>query len=241
VVSAKLPIVGGMASMPSRIDSLRIALPRILPQVDRLYLYLDKYDEVPAEFRKLSKVTCILPTPGSKPIGCSGKFVGLQLFKDECAYFTFDDDIVYPAGYTQHMMRALARTFFKSVVAVHGVQFTMPFKSYSRSRRQLHFRRGLEMDVLVDEVGTGTAAFHSGLLKVNPARWAHANMSDLNFMLECIGHGVPRVCVARPPGFLKPIGELQDDSVFVAMTRDDSRETAILQAAIARHPAYWER
>ena len=33
--TSRLPRIGGMATMPSRSESLRIALPYILPQVDR--------------------------------------------------------------------------------------------------------------------------------------------------------------------------------------------------------------
>ena len=42
-----LSIVGGMATMPSRENSLIEALPNILKNVDILYLYLDKYEYVP--------------------------------------------------------------------------------------------------------------------------------------------------------------------------------------------------
>ncbi len=107
-----------MASMPSRIESLRIALPGIMAQVDRLYLYLDQYRFVPPEFASDSRIVPLLPRDEDPSLRGAGKFFGLSQFSAPCLYFCFDDDIAYPAGYVDHLAAALARHRFRTLIGL---------------------------------------------------------------------------------------------------------------------------
>ena len=51
-----LPIIGGMATMPSREENLKEVLPEILNQVDFLYIYLDKYEYIPTFLHEFPKI-----------------------------------------------------------------------------------------------------------------------------------------------------------------------------------------
>lgn len=77
-----LPIVGGMATMPSRENSLIEALPNILKNVDILYLYLDKYEYVPKFLYKFPKIKII----ENLNIGVTGKFLGVQMHHKSCIF-----------------------------------------------------------------------------------------------------------------------------------------------------------
>lgn len=236
-----LPAIGGMATMPSRLGSLRQVLPGILRQVDRLYLYLDKYAEIPEEFNNLPKLVPLLTPREEKPAGGSGKFIGLAKHPGSCLYFCFDDDILYPAGYVARLGAALRRHQYRAIVGLHGAVYQIPAKQYTKSRRILHFRHGLEFDCCVDELGTGTLAFHSGLLKFDHQRWANSDMSDLMLMIEAIRQGVPRIAIRRPENFLRPIEENQVDSLYRRTLADDSIQTHLLAEAQRLYPDCWCR
>jgi len=56
------PLIGGMATMPSRAHTFRLALSHILPQVDRLFVFFDQHDSVPQEFAEHPKIIGLLPS-----------------------------------------------------------------------------------------------------------------------------------------------------------------------------------
>lgn len=228
-----------MASMPSRIESLRIALPGILAQVDRLYLYLDQCQLVPPEFASDSRIVPLLPRDEDSSLRGAGKFFGLSQFSAPCLYFCFDDDIAYPAGYVDHLAAALARHRFRALIGLHGAVYAMPLASYVRDRTVLHFGQGLRFDVVVDELGTGALAFHSECISIDLARWHHPNMADLSLMLAAVQQGVPRICIRRAANYLQPISENQPDSIYIRSLADDTTQTRLLQAAMSARPDHW--
>jgi hypothetical protein len=234
-----LPRIGGMATMPSRIESLRIALPHIVAQVDTLYLYLDKYEEVPPELSAMPKVVALLPADPASSLAAAGKFHGLSLRAGPCLYFCFDDDIVYGDGYVDHLAAALRRHDYEPVVGLHGAVYRMPIASYVRDRQLLHFNKALGFDVVVDELGTGTIAFHSSAIRIEPHRWLNPNMADLQLMIDAVRQRKQRICIRRPPGLLKPIAENQPDSLYRRSLVDDLAETHLLRAAMKHYPGSW--
>ena len=194
-----LPRIGGMATMPSRFESLRVALPHIVAQVDTLYLYLDKYEKVPPELSAMPKVVALLPEEPASSLATAGKFRGLSLHAGPCLYFCFDDDIIYGDGYVNHLAAALHRHDYRAGVGVHGAVYKLPIRSYVKDRQLLHFSKALSFDVVFDELGTGTIAFHSSALRIKPDGWLNPNMADLQLMIDAVRQKTQRICVMRPP------------------------------------------
>lgn len=234
-----LPKIGGMATMPSRINTLRVALPAILAQVDRLYLYLDKHDEIPKELASVPKLVCMLPKAGGKSLGPSGKFLALKIEREPCLFFAFDDDILYGAGYVNHLAGALRRHAYRAIVGLHGAIYKLPPTSYVRDRELFHFRKAFGFDAVVDELGTGTIAFHSSALEIDVLRWTHPNMADLHVMIEAVRQEVQRICIRRPESMATALEERQPDSLFVKSLNDDTAETAMLRQAVQHYPGRW--
>lgn len=233
-----LPRVGGMATMPSRVHTLSTALERILGQVDCLYLYLDRFDAVPAAIAAQPKIVPILSRPADTLRG-AGKFIGLELMTEPCLYFCFDDDILYARRYVQHLATALYRYSYKAIVGIHATILKSPYASYIRDRAVLHFNKGLAVDCVVDELGTGTLAFHSGMFHVAPRQWAHHDMCDLLLAIDAVRQEIPRICIQRPDNFLLPIEERQPDSIWMATKKDDSRHVRVMRQAIEDYPLRW--
>ncbi len=236
---SRLPRIGGMATMPSRHQSLLLALPHILPQLDRLYLYLDQHSEVPAALAGHPKLVPLLPSAEERPLRGSGKFLGLLHHPAPCLYFGFDDDIIYGDGYVSTLVAALRRHQYRSLVGLHAAALRVPCASYIRGKAVTNFADAVPCDSYMDELGTGTMGFHSRCIRLNPRHWAHNHMDDLMVMLAALHQGVPRVMVRREAGLARPIEENQADSIFTRTMQDDSEQTRLVQAAMAHYPGAW--
>jgi hypothetical protein len=234
----RLPRIGGMATMPSRAHTFRAALDTILPQVDRLFVFFDKLDRVPEFVAGIPQIVPLLPAQHG-PLGADGKLMGALLTQSPCLYFCFDDDIRYPLGHVELLASALERHRFDAVVGFHACWFLPPFLSYRENRGVLHFSWALRADALVDELGAGTMAFHNGRFRVDPRSWRYHTMGDLMSALEAARLGLPRVAVRRPKDFLTPLEELQEDSLFRRLIKDDTTETTVMRHAMDQFPGSW--
>lgn len=225
-----LPRVGGMASIPTRAANLPAVLAEVLPQLDRLHLFLHGYDEVP-EAARHPKVHAY-PAPKSHPYRASGKFYGLSQETAPCLYFGFDDDILYHAGHVDRLVRGLRRYRGRAIVGIHGVRWRSPDATFRTLRRSYFFERGIVLDHVVDLLGTGTVGFVSSEIPIDPPNWAHGDMDDLFFAIEAERRHLPRLALARPTRSIAAISTNQDDSIWRATTRDDTRQTAQLHVLL---------
>lgn len=237
---AALPLIGGIATMPSRAHTFPRVLDAILPQVDRLYVYLDRFAVVPDIVAREPKIVPLLPAEVGN-LGGTGKFLGAALFAEPCLYVCFDDDIAYPANYVAVMRRALERHYFRALIGLHYAFFEPPYLSYRANRQVFHFAGGLIADLCVDMLGTGTAAFYTGSLPVDPRTWGQHNVDDLLLSIEAVKRELPRIAIRRPPGFLRALEEDQPDSIYQQITADDTRQTEIMRKALETYPHAWHR
>lgn len=215
-----------------------VALQSIIPQIDRLFIFLDKYDSIPQFLPASEKIVPLLPAQHGQ-LGGDGKFVGARLFASPCLYFCFDDDIRYPFGYVELLASGLERHYFRALVGLHASRFIAPHLSYYRDRRILHFSSPLGLDTLADEIGTGTLAFHSGHFPIDPSMWRFHTMADLMVGVEGVRRGMARIAIRRPKDFVTSLERDQLDSLHYQVATDDSRETAIMQSVLRNFPASW--
>lgn len=229
--TSALPIVAGMATMPTRLESLQQSLPNILAQVDKLFLFLDKFDEVP-DFIQHPKITQLR----SQEIGdlrANGKLLGLNYVEESSYYFCFDDDIIYPQDYVLRMTNQLRRMSVPAVIGVHASILSDHFESYVKDRQVIARSRPLWRNRRVDVLGTDSVAFRTQDLKFNVMEWTKTNMVDLHFALECAKRGLPRVSVRRKKRWLQAIEKDQADSIFRSLKGDDSYQTSLAIQLIA--------
>lgn len=216
-----------------------MVLPRLLPQLDRLYIFFDKYPAVPPEFAGHPKIVALHPSRDGNLLSC-GKFLAIRAHGEPCLFFGFDDDILYPADYVEMLTRALRRHHFHAAVGFHATIFRPPHDSYRRDRVIFHFAQPINIDCSVDELGTGTIAFATPTLRIDPTEWSERNMGDLMVAIAAEEQGVPKLAVRRPRNYLRPIAETQSDSLYRRLIDDDSRETAVMARALRDHPQAWQ-
>ncbi len=221
-----LPVYGGMATMPTRLQTLPGAVASVLPQVDRLYVYLDGFAEAPACIRGDERITAI-PSTAAPGLHASGKFIALTQTRESFLFAGLDDDIAYAPGYVANLSSCLRFYSYSVLLGAHGVVLPKEISRYAKGRTVFHFTESLKDDRLVDIVGTGTCMFHSDVLKFDPHSWSHVNACDLHLAIEAQRQRIAVVCNARPANMLIPLEENQPDSLYCAVSKDDSAETAL--------------
>jgi hypothetical protein len=227
---ATLPRIGGMASIPSRAKDLARVLERIVPQVERLHLFLHGYDAIPPEARHARIVPVLAPK--SHPYRASGKFYGLKQESAPCLYVTFDDDILYPPTYVERLAQGLIRHEGNAVVGFHAQKYLPPYQSYLRDTRNYYFARRQLFERRVDELGTGTVAFVSSRLKFDPPSWKYGDIDDINLAIEAERAGLPRICLPRPRHYMRQIWG-QTESLWQTVQADESRTVEMMRELLA--------
>jgi glycosyltransferase involved in cell wall biosynthesis len=201
-----------ICSIPSRLDTLRSTIRSLQHQVDGIFVYLDKYDEVPADLRKNPKLTILRSQDFNTDHRDNAKFIGYGSLAARNApffYFTCDDDIEYPHDYIATMIRGLRSLDNRVVLGVHGVIVEERPRSYFRRRFNFHFaENAIDSYRLVNNLGTGTVGFHSRLFpSIDPHKWARGGMVDIYFAVECKKNMIPMVCINRHSGWLVDLDE----------------------------------
>jgi glycosyltransferase involved in cell wall biosynthesis len=216
-------VTASVATMPERVELLAQAIGSLLPQVDRMQVYLNNFDDVPA-FLDHPKIT-VQRSQDFGDLKDNGKFFGVDEIP-EGYHFTVDDDIIYPPDYVQKSVLKIEQYERRVAVGMHGVNLADPLIRYTKDRRVAHFKRELPRDEFVQLLGTGTLAYHTSTLRVAFDDFRTTGVADLWFAIQARRQGVGLLAQARPAGWLQPI-EHDGDTIFDHALKHDDDETAI--------------
>jgi hypothetical protein len=221
---ASLPRVAAIATMASRVETFQKVLPAIRAQVDHVFIYLDGYSAPPSFLQGLDRVS-VRRAEDVGDLHASSRFLCLQDLTTATVVAVADDDIVYPPDYVDHLVDMLQQVEGRAIVGVHGRIFVPPHRSYVRDAGIIGFAMGLAQPRHVHELGTGTCAFISGHLDVDPRGWDRSDMDDIIVATEAQRRGLPRIAVAREAGWLKAYAENQPDSLWAKTQIDDAEQS----------------
>lgn len=240
----ELPVVGSIATMPTRIHTFAKILPEILKQVDLLYIYLDGFKKIPTGLQEHPKCRPFIMSDDNNLHTCN-RFLAPNHFALDATIVLFDDDIFYPPDYVSRIKAALAKYGERSVVGFHGAIFCPPHTSYARDRIGFHFANARSNDTLVHILGTGTAAFLSSVFRPDPRHWLHQNMADLYLAAEAFKSNLSLVSLKRDAKWLIPLEQNQDDSIWRSVQKDDSIQSSfmsdlLLQYANNQWRSWWK-
>lgn len=201
------PVFASVCSIPSRQEQLADVIRSMLEQVDHLFVYLDKYPETPEILRNNSSVTVWHSKDYAQDFRDNAKFLAyddLKKTQKDFYYITCDDDLVYPPDYVRTLIDRIDRFERKTVVGLHGVVCEENPIEYFRRRFVYHFIWAtLKQPCLVNNLGTGTVGFYSGLFdSLDPRKWHHGGMVDILFAIEARRRGIPMLCCDRKAGWL---------------------------------------
>jgi hypothetical protein len=225
-----------MATMPTRAETLKDMFYSILPQVDLFYIFLDNFEDVPTFLAHESKVV-ISRSQEKGNFHAAGRFLALEALEIPSVALIVDDDIRYPENYVSTMVENLAVAHGEAIVGVLGRSFRSPYRSYVADAVNYHFAQALTTQTVVDEVGVGTCAFLTEVMNVNVRKWTCVDANDIQLAIEGEKRGLPRICVQRPDGWLRPYSTNQPDSLSVKTLADHSRHSALMRSLISMRSA----
>lgn len=220
-------IAAALATFPERIGSLEQTIASLWSQVDRLYVWLNGYTEVPGLLRDMNPEKLVIGH--GDDLGDLGK---LQWVQAEAIYLACDDDIVYPPDYAARMRAAVASKP-RAIWGVMGARYREPIQSYYRDRvPKIGLSAGLREPAQVHMVGTGTAAFDTRSVRIDPSRFTIPNMADVWLSVWARRHRVPMWCVDRPAGWLHPLS-IPGFQIYghYLRTREDQVQTQMVREA----------
>lgn len=236
LANPQLPVIASLCSIPERVDLLRRCVASLARQVDELHVYLDRYESAPAFLRECHPKLTVRFSKEYPNLRDNGKFIPLRDLADDCYFLTVDDDIEYPPDYVNTLLKKIEFYGRAAVVGVHGVIIPEnPVGYYSGFRRVHWFAAELERDQLVNNLGTGTMAFHTRRLRdLDYRSFEHSGMVDLYVGAFCKDRGIPMVAVSRHQNWLVEM-KLTSTHGRVAPTlfaegwKDDAKQTQLIR------------
>lgn len=233
-------IYGNVCCIPSRLESFKKVVNRVLPQVDELFVYLDKFEEVPSFLLNNKKISILRSQDADFDYRDNAKFIkynGLREESNNFYYFTFDDDINYPYDYVRSMIKRIDFFDKNFVLGVHGVIYEEDVKKYFRRRIVYHFQEAhLAKPKFVNNLGTGTVAFHSKCIsKLNVEEWDKSGMVDIFFANSCRENNVPMVCIDRHSKWL--VNQEESENTPTLFGEYNEKEQVIVSEI--RKFSYW--
>jgi len=214
------PIYWGIASIPNREWELRETVASVLPQVDKLFVYLNGYKEIP-EFLKRDNIEVFM---WDNSTGDAGKFY--KVWDVDGYYITFDDDLVYWRGYVQMLIKKIEKYERKVVVGLHWRIFKeFPIKDFHKDVYVYWYNRETIEDIWCHMLGTGTTGFHTDTIKVKYEDFRLPNMADVWLAKLCHEQDVPMCCIKHTGREIMLMNTA--DCIYHKTQRDNSVETEL--------------
>ena len=220
----------GLASIPSRQESLRIVVESLLPQVAGIGVYLNNYEAVPA-FLKHAKIR-VARSQKHGDVRDNGKFFFLDK-TNATFYATVDDDIAYPENYIAELVKTTKFLGATNAVGVHAAVYPKPVKRLLSSRHLWHFSHETASITPADMLGTGTLLFNRKYWQLSYSEIGTPGMADVWFAAAAAKRNFGLWSIARPENWMHALDQEDDSNLFQEGRRDDSIQvTALTEASI---------
>ena len=188
-----------MAAVPWREETLEKVVNSLLPQVDRLNIYLNDWEKVPS-FLDHAKINAVRSQNEIGDIGDRGKFYWCNKIKG--IHLTVDDDILYPADYVEKVVEGMNRNK-GSVVTFHGSILETP--KFSEKQTVSHFARDVPSDIRVTIGGTGVMAYNTANVKIDFESFKCDFWADGWFAIQSRIQNTPIISLKHESDWLHPL------------------------------------
>lgn len=197
-----------MATFPTRELIIAEAVESLLPQVDKLVIWVNGEMELPQIcYHKKVELYWGKDVLGFD-LGCAGKFA--FAFEWDGYIFTVDDDIIYPSDYVERSIAKIEEYERKCVLSWHGRQTSLPITVYRSAKdmiKNCSFQQTVAEDTECHIIGTGVMFFHTSTIvpKYDVMEMKHTNVSDIHFAQSMDMRGIKTIVAAHDRGWLKAL------------------------------------
>lgn len=227
LISVTEKVIAGMATIFGRLESLKESIASLLPQVDKLYIRLNGYTEIP-NCCKHPKIIASIDIENS--LGDAGKFLNLH----ETGYLFFcDDDLIYPPDYVKQFIAAIEASNRKAIITIHGREFrSFPIKSYYHDNsNKISCLNTQLFQQYLHVPGTGVTAFHSSTIKLSMSDFKRSNMADIWLGIVAQKNHVPVIAIAHRKGWIRMSCNYDEShSIYSMVNRKDAYQTSIVNS-----------
>lgn len=207
-----------MATYPQRRETLEQSVASIASQVDRVFLVLNEFSEVPPEIAAIGNVEPIIPEEDLKDLG---KF--LPVPKEDDIVFLTDDDLIYPPDYVSSTLAAAEGIGLgNAVFGYHGSIYTDVEARGALGRRVFGFRQNVLATTCVEQLGTGVVVALGRNIAPFSFMRGSQKFVDVRYAKWLLARGVDSWCLAHRKGFLGEIS-LSDgpaETIYANFTRN---------------------
>ena len=215
-----------LATIPSRIQSLRESLDSLYKQADKIYVSLNGHKVKPDYDDTDDKITW---TFLDNSLGDAAKVYGLE--NREGFICLCDDDLAYPPNYVSYMLSKYNQ-HKGCIITLHGRVFRRPVRrSHGGHRESYRCLGNVIGDHVTDVGGSGVMLFHADDFRITTADCPHGNMLDIWVGKKAYELGVKIVVVEHKSGWLRylsPANTIWDNHTRV----DEAYQVKILQSFI---------
>jgi GR25 family glycosyltransferase involved in LPS biosynthesis len=216
-----------IASIPEREYTLMETIRSLINQVDKIYLYLNNYDEVTSLRIKNTFPAKIEYIIGDNSHGDAGKFYWAN--KLNGYILTGDDDIAYPNDYVQNIVDGIERYGRKAIISFHGRVLKFPMTSYrSDYKNYFAFNHLLEQDVFVHIAGTGCMGWHRDTATISMGDFPSANMADIYVSILAQKNKIPLVVLKHDNNWISGSYYPPNHSISGKTIKNDKRQTEVV-------------
>jgi len=216
-----------MATMPERLDGAIKTIESIYDQADEVRVYLNKFSDIPEEFKKEKIVTHI-----GKDLRSTGKLFW-SLNKDEY-YFCIDDDLIYPPTYSIDMINKLNEYGDEVVVSLHGKILSNGIKnSYFRDLKlSLHCLKDVNKDTWVHVIGNGVSVFNTNKISIDYENFKYNYMDDISVSLELQKQNKGALVMAHKHDYLIYNPPTKGNTLHSEFVNNDSTQTEVVNSIV---------
>lgn len=189
-----------LATFPPRKEMMIKCATAISKQVDRLFVCLNEYNEIPEELTALPNVHAEIPQENLMDVG---KFM-FEPDPDDWVV-TIDDDLDYPEDYVARFMGMTDRIDMSvSVLGYLGMNPVSPVVTSTQDFELIRFRRHLSRFTGTDVLGTGTSFFKGSNFPDLEYMRSSAKFVDVRAGQWYVDHNVQAWMVPREQNYLRP-------------------------------------
>lgn len=222
-------ITVSLTTIASREKSLEQVIKTLLPQVDKINVYLHGYTSKP-DFLVNDKIRLEFDWEyGDRKD--NDKFYFLKDTK-QGYHIIVDDDLIFTKDFVSKIVKECKRYKNKVVVGYHGrIIGQLPIASYYLDSTVYPCLGTVPEDVAVDVLGTGCICYHTGLKIQFDIAVKECFMSDIHFSMYCKEKEIPMIVLKHEEGYIKHYPIDMKETIFAAESKSDFIQTNYINSS----------